>query len=185
MNTVLYHALLEKQLSNEIETIHVNDDEAEGFYKKNPEIRTSHIFVAVPFGATKEVEQQAHTKLKGIRDEHLVRDRMPFSEVAQRFSEGAAAPMGGDLDYQTRDRLDPAYYAAAIRLKVGDTSDIVRTRFGYHIIKVTAIRPWHKTDKAQVKRLVFEDQRKQVFDRYMEKLKGKADIKINSALLDK
>src|SRR3989338_3876001 len=67
MNTVLYHALLEKQLSNEIETIHVNDDDAEGFYKKNPEIRTSHIFVAVPFGATKEVEQQAHTKLKGIR----------------------------------------------------------------------------------------------------------------------
>src|SRR5262245_59671809 len=43
MNTVLYHALLDKKLSKEFEAIHVSDDEAKDYYARNPELRTSHV----------------------------------------------------------------------------------------------------------------------------------------------
>src|SRR5688500_2412724 len=48
MNTVLYQALLRKQLAKDFEKITITDGDAKDWYSKNPDIRTSHIFVAVP-----------------------------------------------------------------------------------------------------------------------------------------
>jgi len=188
MNTVLYHALLDNKLSKDFESIHITDEEAQNFYSKNPEIRTSHIFVAVRPEATADQTKKALEKIKKIYNEHIKTidkdGKMSFAEVAQRFSEGVAAPMGGDIDYQTRDKLDPAYYEAALKLKTpGKISNIVRSQFGYHIIKLTAVRPWEETDKAQVKRLVFDEQRSQIFEKYMTKLKQQAKINVKNELL--
>ncbi len=184
MNTLLYHALIEKQLQGEFDKIQISDDEAKGFYSKYPEIRTSHIFVAVRPGATSEEEKKAKKKIEAIRDDYLKDGKMSFSEVAQRYSEGIAAPVGGDIDYQSRDRLDPIYYDAALKLKnPGKISPIIRTQFGYHIIKLTALKLWEDVDKAQVKRLLFDELRAKVFEKYMNKLKEKAKITINKAPL--
>lgn len=183
MNTILYHALLEKKLTKDFESIHVTDDEAKSYYDRNPEIRTSHIFVAVRPDANAKDQKEAYDKIKRIKDEHLADGKMSFTEVAQRFSEGPAAPMGGDIDYQTRDRLDPNYYETALKLGAGKVSGIIRSRFGYHIIKVTAIRPWDEVDKAQVKRMKFEEQRTQIFEKYMTALKSQAKVKVNQELI--
>ncbi len=184
MNTVLYHALLDKELSKEFEKIHITDDEAKDYYAKNPEIRTSHVFVAVRPDATEEQKKKGHEKIKRIQDENLRDGKMSFAEVAQRFSEGAAAPMGGDIDYQTRDKLDPTYYETAVKLKTpGKVSDIVQSQFGYHIIKLTAVRPWPEADKAQVKRLLFEERRGQIFEKYMGGLRQQGKVSIHSELL--
>ena len=183
MNTVLYHAFLEKTLSKEFEKIQISNEEAREYYKENPEIRTSHIFVSAPLGAPQKDEEAALTKIKSIQDNYLKKG-MNFAEVSQRYSEGTAAPMGGDIDYQTKDKLDPAYYDAAIKLKSpGNISGIVRSQFGFHIIKLTAIRPWEKTDKAKIKRLVFAQQREKIFENYMKKLQGTAKIQVNYSLL--
>ena len=184
VNTVLYHALLEKKLSKEVEAIHIADEEAKDFYSKNPELRTSHIFVQVRPDATREQDKKAFDKIKRIQDEYLRDGKMSFAEVAQRFSEGVAAPMGGDIDYQTRDKLDPTFYKTAVELKTpGRVSGIVRSQFGYHIIKLTAVRPWEEVDKAQVKRLLFDERRAQIFERYMVQLKGQSKISVKSELL--
>jgi peptidyl-prolyl cis-trans isomerase C/peptidyl-prolyl cis-trans isomerase D len=184
INTVLYHALLEKKLTKEFEGIHVSDDEAKDYYKKNPEIRTSHIFVALRPDAKHEEQKQAFEKIKKIQTEYLAPNKMGFSEVAQRYSEGPAAPMGGDIDYQTRDRLDPAYYEAAMKLgSPGKVSGIVRSQFGYHIIKLTSIRRWEEADKTQVKRLVFEEHRAKIYDKYMAQLKNQSKVAVHSELL--
>jgi peptidyl-prolyl cis-trans isomerase C len=182
MKMVLYHALLDNQLSRDFEAIHVTDEEAKDYYTRSPEIRTSHIFVAVPRGASPADEKKAYDKIKGYRD-HELKSGMSFAEVAQRKSEGAAAPMGGDVDFQTKDKLDPAYYAAAVKLKKGQTSDIVRTEFGWHIIKLTDLRPWEDVDKAQIKRLVFDEKRTQIFEHYMTKLKAQAKVTVHPELL--
>ncbi|HTL13032.1 MAG TPA: peptidylprolyl isomerase, partial [Bdellovibrionota bacterium] len=136
METVLYHALLEKKLGKEFEKINISDAEAQKFYDKNPEIRTSHIFISVPADADKKKESEARAKIEEILDKRLGGEKMGFPEAAQRFSEGPSAPMGGDIDYKTRDQLDPAYYAAAVKLgRPGKVSGIVRSQFGFHIIK--------------------------------------------------
>lgn len=181
INTVIYHALLEKQLASKFEKIQVTDSQAESFYKKYPEIRTSHIFVAVaPNGSN---DGEAKKQIQEIYDKYVRPGKMGFAEIAQRFSEGVAAPMGGDMDYQTRDKLDSAYYDAALRLKTGQVSNLVRTRFGYHIIKLTAIRTWKDVDRPSIKRLVIEEQRQKLFEAYIGGLRGKAKVQLNLSLL--
>ena len=183
LNTVLYYALLEKQLGKQVEQIFITDSDAKTYYSKNPEIRTSHIFVPLTPDASADDAKIAFARLKKIYDENVASGKMSFAEAAQRFSEGPAAPMGGDIDYQTRDRLDPAFYEAALRLKPGKVSPIVRTQFGYHIIRLTAIRAWEDADKAQVKRLVFEVKRNELFSSYVGKLRAAAKVSVRSELL--
>lgn len=184
MNTVLYHALIEKKLNKDFEKIAVSESEAKEFYQKNPEIRTSHIFVAVRPGAPADEEKKALERITEIRDQHLKPGKMSFAEIAQRFSDGVAAPVGGDLDYNTRDKLDPAFYEAAVKLKTpGTLSGIVRSNFGYHIIKLTGVRPWGETDKAQIKRLVYEEKRTALFEKYMGELRKQAKVTINQSAL--
>ena len=184
MNTVLYHALLDKNLSKDFEKIHISDEEAKTFYGKNPEVRTSHIFVAVRPDAPAEEAKKAYEKIKKIQDEDLKGGTASFAEVAQNKSEGIAAPMGGDIDYQTRDKLDPTYYETATKLKTpGKVSGIIRSQFGYHIIRLTAIKPWEDADKAQVKRMLFDERRSQIFENYMARLKQQAKVAIKSDLL--
>ena len=186
MNTVIYHALLDKKLTKEFESIHIEDDEAKAYYSKNPELRTSHIFIAVHPDAKPDEEKKAHDKIQKIYDEYFKtgESKTSFAEIAQRFSEGVAAPMGGDIDYQTKDKLDPAYYEAALRLKTpGKVSSIIRSQFGFHIIKLTAVRPWEDMDKAQVKRMLFDERRAQIFETYMGQLRKQAAVSIHSDLI--
>jgi parvulin-like peptidyl-prolyl isomerase len=184
MNTVLYHALLDKELSKKFESIHVTDEEAKAYYSKNPEIRTSHIFVAVRPDAKPEEVIKAKERIEKVLKENLTKDKMTFAEAAQKFSEGVAAPMGGDIDYQTKDKLDPKYFEAANKLTVGNfTQAPVRSQFGWHIIKLTGKRSWDDVDKAQIKRLVFEEERTQIFERYMVELKKHGKVAINEGLL--
>lgn len=182
MNTVLYQALLDKRLSKDFEAIHVSDDEAKSFYSKNPELRSSHIFVAVRPDAKPEEVGKALERMKGYEKE-LKSGKMSFAEVAQRYSDGPAAPMGGDIDFQGRDKLDPVYYETALKLKAGGVSGIIRSPFGFHIIKLTGVRSWDETDQAQVKRLVFEQRRAQIFERFMTELRKQAKVRVNSDLL--
>jgi len=183
MQTILFQTFIEKQLQKQFDQIHITDPMAKSFYERYPEIRTSNIFVAVAPGASLEDEKAAKDKLLSIRSQHLSGGKMSFAEAAQKFSEAPDAPTGGDLDYQTRDKLDPAYYAAARKLSVGQVSDPVRSSLGWHLIKVTAIRPWSAADHARFKRLAFEEEKQKIFDRYMSSLQSKAKVSVNDSLL--
>lgn len=184
MDTVLYYALLEHNLTTEYEKISVSDEEAKAYYDKNPELRTSHIFVAVAPNATEAEQKAALERIQRVNAEHVLPGKMSFAEIAQRFSDGPAAAVGGDIDYQSKERVDPTYYETAKNLGTpGKISGIIRSRFGYHIIKLTAVRPWEEQDKAQVKRAVFDEQRSIIFERYMGKLREHAHVVDHKELL--
>jgi peptidyl-prolyl cis-trans isomerase C/peptidyl-prolyl cis-trans isomerase D len=183
MNTVLYQALLRKQLAKDFEKITITDTDARAWYNRNPEIRTSHIFVAVAPNATKEEEAAARKRLQDVQSKEL-RSGKSFAEVAQKFSEGVAAPMGGDIDYQSKSKLDPAYYSAALGLrKPGSVSSIVRSQFGFHIIKLTAIRPWADVDPSAVKAELMNERKQTLFDNYMKNLRSRAQVTVKNDLL--
>jgi peptidyl-prolyl cis-trans isomerase C/peptidyl-prolyl cis-trans isomerase D len=182
INTVLFQAVLDKQLGKELEKIIVSDDDAKAYYKKNPEVRTSHIFVALRPDATKDQEEAARKRIAAIQES--LKQGASFAEVAQTKSDGPAAPMGGDIDYKGRESLDPAYYSAALALgKPGKVSGVVRTPFGLHLIKLTAIREWEDADHGLVKRQIFDEKRAALFSKYMNKLRDDSKVQVNASLL--
>lgn len=184
INTVLYQALIRKSLSKEFDKINISDSDAKNYYEENPEIRTSHIFIPLSPTASKEDEQIAYKRIKEIQDKEL-RSGKSFAEVAQKFSDGIAAPMGGDIDYQSKDKLDPTYYKTARSLgSPGKVSGIVRTQYGFHIIKLTAVRSWSEANKINVKRDLLAEKKKALFDKYMSQLKSKASISVKNTLLN-
>ncbi len=188
VNTVLYHSLLDKKLASKFEAIQITDKEVGEYYQNNPEIRTSHIFVQVRFDATPAQDKAAQSKIKKIQNiltEALKNGKQTFAEIARMYSEGVAAAAGGDIDYQTKDKLDPAYYQSSVSLKkVGAVGDIVRSQFGYHIIKLTGIKDLKDVDKGHYKRIIFDEKREKFFEAYMDEIRKKSKVVVNYNLLN-
>lgn len=183
MNTVLIQAFINKKLSKQFDTIQVTDSEAESWYSQNPEIRTSHIFVAVRPDAKAEDAKKALATIQEIQKKYLASGKQSFAEVAQKYSEGSASTVGGDIGWQNKAQLDPAYFAAASKLSVGGTSSIVKSQFGYHIIKLTGKKGWGEVDHAMIKRIVFDERRQQIYDSFMKQLRGQAQVQTHSELI--
>lgn len=63
-----------------------------------------------------------------------------FAELAKTYSDDTAtAEIGGDLDFAGRGIYDEAFEKALFALKEGEVSDVVKTEFGYHLIKLTGV----------------------------------------------
>ena len=67
--------------------------------------------------------------------EKKLKEGVAFEKLAQSYSECSSAPQGGDLGEIALSRLDSDFAEAAEVLKPGQVSPVVRTRFGYHLIK--------------------------------------------------
>jgi len=65
-----------------------------------------------------------------------VRKGEAFEDVAADVSDGPAADKGGELGWFKKGELDPDFEKAAFALKPGHVSDVVQTKFGFHVIKV-------------------------------------------------
>lgn len=183
INNVLYYGLLEKKLGAEIEKITLSDAEAKNWYEKNPEVRTSHIFIALSPDATADEEQKATQRLNQLASE-IKSGKMSFAEAAQKNSEDPSAAMGGDLDYRMKDRLDPTFYRTALRLgRIGDLSSVVRTPFGVHLIRLTGKHSWVEVDRTRVKRIILEDRRQEIVNRFLGDLRQKSKVSVNEKLI--
>lgn len=68
-----------------------------------------------------------------------------FAELAKKYSEDTTAAKGGDLGSVKKGQLVPEFEDALWKLQVGQTSDLVKTVYGYHIIKLTAINGEERT----------------------------------------
>ncbi len=86
--------------------------------------------------ATNDLKQ---VKLEGVRKQLL--EGASFEDVARTVSECPSAKNGGDLGEFARGKMDKAFEAAAFSQAVGAIGPVTQTRFGYHIIKVTAHTP--------------------------------------------
>ena len=64
-----------------------------------------------------------------------------FAELAREVSEGPSAEAGGDLGFAAPEQMVPAFAEAASALDPGEISEVVRTNFGFHVIKVEEKKP--------------------------------------------
>lgn len=149
-----------------IPTVTVTEDDARKYYtdnqaqfKKEPEVRASHILIGVEENASPEAKKIAREKAEAILKE-LVEGKKDFAELAKRDSTCPSKEQGGDLGFFGRGQMVKPFEDAAFSLKVGETSGIVETQFGYHIIRVT--------DRKEAETVPFND----IKDKLMEYLKN-------------
>lgn len=180
----VYKALLEKELSDKVNKISVTDREVEEYYKKNPDVRASHILIEIKPGANNEQRAEAKKRAEQVYSE-VKKSKRSFEELVRLFSEDSVTKAaGGDVGYQSRITLGPGIYDTLLGMKAGEVKGLVETQYGYHILKLTGRRSYENSNKRQLRAAVFDDKRKTVFDEYFKVLKKNYNIKMNPSIIE-
>jgi peptidyl-prolyl cis-trans isomerase D len=127
--------------------ISLNEGDLKSYYDQNlarfsgaEERRASHILI----NAAKDAPLAEREAAKARAEELLAQVKKSpdsFAELAKKNSQDAgSASNGGDLDFFARGAMVKPFEDAAFSLKKGDTSDVIESDFGYHIIKLTDIK---------------------------------------------
>lgn len=107
----------------------------EAYERGKEQINASHILITVDYEAVPQDTLKAYNKIKSIREKAIKGE--DFTELAKKYSEEPGAKeRGGELGYFTVFSMVYPFENAAYNTKVGEISDIIRTSFGYHILKV-------------------------------------------------
>ena len=130
--------------------------------------RASHILVSSEPEAKKVLER--------------LQKRESFEAVAKEVSIDPSKANGGDLGYFTEGQMIPDFEAACFKLEIGQTSGILKTQFGYHIIKLTDKKPSQAKTLSEVSdqvRLRLMDMKKmEKLQDIVKELREKASITI-------
>ncbi|MBI4887588.1 MAG: peptidyl-prolyl cis-trans isomerase [Acidobacteria bacterium] len=105
-------------------------------YQTPEQVRASHILLNTAGKDEAAVRKQAETVLQQAKA------GADFAALAKQYSDDEASKVnGGDLDYFGRGRMVPEFETAAFALAPGQISDLVKSQFGFHIIKVVDKKP--------------------------------------------
>jgi peptidyl-prolyl cis-trans isomerase D len=143
----------------DLEEIEISEDALRTRYESSrdqyvvPEQRRArHILFSVQESDT--VETRAEKKAKAEEVLELARQGRDFAELAREYSEGPSGPAGGDLGFFGRGAMVGPFDETVFQLAPGEISEVVETRFGYHIIRLEEIR--------EGKTLAFEEVRDEI-----------------------
>ena len=170
--------LIDKQI---VEKINVSEQDAQAYYDTHPEafkqpeqIKASHILVTVDPKDDPAKKAEALKKIESVQE--TLKACGDFAALAKESSDCPSKEKGGDLGYFGTGQMVKPFEDAALALKPGETSGIVETQFGYHIIKLTDIKPEGIMPYAEVKNQLLQ---------YLKQEKVKAELDSYLAVLEK
>lgn len=150
-------------------------DENKDKFKSGDQIRASHILVK-----DEKTAQDVLAKLKSGGS---------FEELAKKHSMDSAGQKGGDLGWFGKGSMLPEFEKAAFSLKEGELSGIVRTKFGFHVIKLTGKRSAGQREfaevKDQIKAALLPTKQQEVFKNLKDDLKKSSKYTIKEDVLKK
>lgn len=169
---VVVEAYLKKKVE---ESANISDADLQKLYEQNKEkfksgeqVKASHILVK-----SEKEAQDLLAQLKGGGK---------FEDLAKKYSVDPAGQKGGDLGWFGKGMMIPEFEKVAFSMKEGDVSGIVKTKFGFHIIKLTGKRPAGALPfaevKEQLKASLLPQKQQEVFQKVKEDLKKNAKISI-------
>jgi len=160
----------------------VGEKELINFYQKNTDryrsgesYRPAHILLAIPAKATEE--EILEIRKKGQKILEKIKRGEDFGEMALLYSDDLSGKDRGDLGYIKKGELLPAFEREALRLRAGEISGMIRTNFGFHIIKIL--------DRKEGVPLPFEEVRMKVLEDYSQLETDKAIKQLMSTLKEK
>jgi|GEM_PF-276252 len=164
-------AMIRKSLESKTE---VTDEEVQAYFDQNKamlgsteeQVRASHILVD-----TKEEADSILAELKAGAD---------FAETAQAKSKYGSAANGGDLNFFGRGQMVAPFEEAAFALEVDEISEVVKSDFGFHIIKKTDYKPAYEPSfeekKAAIHTLLVGQEARTQSETWISELRNKAKI---------
>jgi len=183
---LMFDKLMQIQFADQLPN--PTDEQMKAYYEENikqfqkPEaIHAKHILIATGKDANDPNKDQQQAKAKAQELLKKIKGGANFEELARQYSDCPSGKNGGDLGVQAKGSLVPEFEKAAYALKPGQTSDVVQTSFGYHIIKLVSHTDANTVKfedaKEEIKNsLTAKDKEKIVMD-YIQKIRSGADIK--------
>ena len=163
--------------------------EIKSFYKEHEkemieleQVRVRHILIKVDKDAAQDERNEALKKIEEILKEARKKNS-DFLELAKKYSEGPSGKEGGDLGFFGRGEMVKEFERAAFKLRVGEISGVVETKYGYHIIKSIERKSEEKKSLEEVsetiKRLLIQQRMAKQYEKWIRNLRDQATIKIN------
>lgn len=182
-NGLAIKTLIDKEV---IDTLTVSDGQIRSFYEDNPDlfrrpeqVKASHILVQVPENADEAQKAQAQAAIRALKQR--IDNGEDFATLAMDHSACPSKAKGGDLGFFGREEMVAPFSEAAFALQPGQVSDVVTTRFGFHLIRVTERQAEEALAFNDVKDAIAtrlrQEQEEQRIAAYIEKLKEHAVIK--------
>ncbi|MFW0884597.1 peptidylprolyl isomerase [Candidatus Acidulodesulfobacterium sp. H_13] len=172
-NHFLELELLRKIYGNKIV---ISNKQMLDYYQKNieefrgePMVNLKLIFLSVPPDAGKKLRASIYGKISKIRSMAVVGNKS-FSELAKKYSEDPSEKNGGSIGYVYKDKLSPDFSKAAFKLHVGEVSGVIKTPFGYAILKSVGKKSGSFKTFKQVKAKIFSILEKYKTNEYLAKL---------------
>jgi parvulin-like peptidyl-prolyl isomerase len=175
-----------KMVQTEVSTVAgPSEADARDFYDKNPdrfkpeEVRASHILVGVTQNDEATV-QRARAKAESVLAQ--AKGGADFAALARKISDDESKKNGGDLGFFQRGRFAPEFEEVAFSLKPGQMSEIVTTRYGFHIIKVADHRvgaqvPFEQASP-QIREMLFGQKKEERAKTFIDSVKKKAKVEV-------
>jgi|YelNatPaOPRAMG01_1025707.scaffolds.fasta_scaffold00662_20 peptidyl-prolyl cis-trans isomerase SurA len=152
-----------------------------------PEIRASHILAAFRDSSGKIDSAAAKAKIDSAMQE--LKNGVDFAKVAEKYSDDPGSKMrGGDLGFFNIRMMVKPFGEAAFNLKkVGDISGIVTTPYGYHIIKLTGIKPEAPFDEqeTELKKIYKETRYPEQYAALIDSLRNAFKYHLNDSVMQK
>jgi parvulin-like peptidyl-prolyl isomerase len=157
----------------------------QAFYRKHPDyfqrqerIRARHILIAFADKNDKIERGKALLRIQSIQS--MLHDNADFASLALKHSDDPSKVRGGDIGYLERHQLIKDFADAAFALEPGEVSDIVETRFGYHLIKaIDRTPPSHmvyRSVRSKIERTLRRNKEKKATEAYLAQQRRQATI---------
>jgi len=179
--------IMDQVINKEVASkIQISEQELKKYYEKNnnkyrtqDKTRASVILIKSPHGSSPERERQARKKMASILTQ--IKAGTEFPGLAKKFSQDSLASKGGDLGFFEKKKMFPPFSERAFSMKVGEVSEIFKTKHGFHILKVTDKKPGisrsFASEKENIRQTLMEKKSAQATRNYVETLKKQADLK--------
>jgi len=152
--------------------------------ESHDEIHARHILLQIPNDADETTRAKIMTRAQTIARDMKDADDNAFATRAKEVSQGPSASRGGDLGWFKRGQMVPAFENAAFALKAGETSGVVKSPFGLHIIRVIAKRHVDpnsfEAQEDKIRQVLTNMEMQTRVPRWLASLKAKAVIEIKS-----
>lgn len=165
MIKVQYIQLSVEELSKDVE---ISEEDVEGFYESNKDLyktaeqRTaSHILITVSGDADDESVQAARERAAELAER--ARGGEDFAELAKAHSEDpGSAALGGDLGLIERGLMVKPFEDALFSMREDEVSDPIKTRYGFHVIKLTGLESEKGKELDEVRDEIIEEEKHRV-----------------------